>query len=482
MKRRLLCAVLAALTLIPFVPGQTASPGALASPEVVPLADAGASPEAGIPEPVFDLNQVNFRLMLVVPPEEAAAGASGEFEVLSAPSQTGTPVQVNVRREALLRISQIDRAVIRQDTYGLYHVDLHFTPADTEALASVTAAHVGRRVVWASRSNILADFVLRRRDTSGLLSLFYGNTPTERIENVLQILQVPYTHQVAEDLFTPESEADEEMLRAMQAFELGRTGEAMAHLRRALNAGGGDYPRRARGLLVLGQLYLEQGNNEIARQCFLEIRRLHQDFEGYIEALQGLRTIAGRIQEYADVLALNREIVERAGSDPRWADAALEAQGQIVQLEFGEAPDSPETRRDAQHLIHMLQSRIATVDPSEQFGLVRNLITVQLALGQTEEALRAIRSHLQHLPEDPATAMVQVTMLTNAVLAAERLDEGLTLLREFSERYAASHDVSSEEIEPVWDELQAAITQLTTAIEASREGLAPGPLPSASTP
>jgi tetratricopeptide (TPR) repeat protein len=445
-----LAAALAALLLPAHLPAQESSPEAAAP----------ASPEAGAPGP--DINQVNFRLLRVVSEQEYGANPQA-YERIEARTADGQPVSLPVDPHPLLHITSLDSAVIRQDRYGLYHLDVHFTPSDATAYAAITADHLGQRVVWMSRDSILVDLLLTQADTQGGFSIFYGDSPLERIENVLKILQVPHTVEVAPDLIVPESPADEYRLQAMRAIELQRIDEAIQALIQCINAGGADYAYRPRALLVLGGLYIQRGNLDNAITCFEDIRRTHPDFGDMVVALKALRDIHLNRQEIPDVIALDKEIVQR--TEGRGPDA-LTAQEQMVHFMWDSSPPSPDAEQETRRLVGMLQNQIAGLPTAQRFPYELDLISCLVRLGEKDAYMRIARARLANLPDNPRDAAVQALSLVAVLRSGGSGSDALDLLNEYADSFQASHDVESDEIKPIWDQIQAARDNLRAAIEA----------------
>lgn len=469
MRHLALAAALAALLPIGSAPGQalTASPEALsleALAAVIPSPEAlgaPATPERAATVTVApELSQVDFRLMRVV--SEAAYASSPEaYERVEARTPDGQEIALPVEARPLMSVSALDHAVVRQDRFGLYHLDVFFRPEDAAAYADITAGAVGQRVLWTSRGSILVDLLVTGRDTSGGFSIFYGDSPLERIENVLRILQVPYTVEVAEDLIVPETRADELRLEAMRALELQRRDAAIEALMQSLREGGDGWPHRPRVLFVLGGLFAQRGNFDAAIQCFEEIRNRYPDFPDQVPVLMALRDVHRAQGNAEQALAMNRAIVERLGGR---GEEAIEAQRQVVMSLWSAAAASPEARQATQRLMAMLQETMAGLTGAERFPYELDLMSCQIRLGDLDGALRTGRARLANLPASPSEATGQMLMLCDLLLRAGHAQESLALLEEFAAAFETQHDVESDQIQPLWDQIQAAKRTLEGAI------------------
>ncbi|MBN1477357.1 hypothetical protein JXA47_11440 [Candidatus Sumerlaeota bacterium] len=444
---------------------------ALAVMFAAPLCMAGVvSPEATAPPDAIalDLSRVNFRLLRVVSDEELRANPDA-YEILAATPLGGEIVSLPVDPQPIMTITDIESAVIHRDVYHLHHLDLHMTNADREAFAAVTADNPGRRMLWVSGDTILADITILGRDTSGIIRLFFGDTPYERIESVVSLLQIPHTLEVAEDIFTPESEADEVLLQALQALQLHRNDQVIPLLTRCLEVGGEDYGRRPQVLLVLGDVYLRRGQLPEAKLCFQAIHQNHPDFPDLLLALRGLRDIAALQSDPEEAIAIDRVIVRDA---ERGSDMALAAQTDLVERLRVLHPDVEMTTTETQRLVNMLQTRLATMGIEESFLLEARMINYQLLLGQSDAALRVVQTRLQHLPENANEATLQVLLIASLLSQNALVEETIEILSDFAEQFETEQDLENPVNQQILEQVQTVTQELSDAYTQSMAGTA----------
>jgi tetratricopeptide (TPR) repeat protein len=447
---------------------------ALAVLVAAPLCLAGVvSPEATAPTDAvaLDLSQVNFRLLRVVSDEELRLDPDAH-EILAATPLGGDIVSLPVDPQPIMTITDIESAVIHRDVYHLHHLDLHMTNADHEAFAAVTADNPGRRMLWVSGDTILADITILGRDTSGIIRLFFGDTPYERIESVVSLLQIPHTLEVAEDIFTPETEADEILLEALQALQLHRDDQVIPLLTRCLEAGGEDFERRPQVLMVLGDVHLRQGRLPEAKLCFQAIHQNHPDFPDLLLALRGLRDIAALQGDPEEAIAIDRVIVRDAERD---SDMAMGAQTDLVERLRALRPDAEVTTTEIQRLINMLQTRLATMGREESFLLEARMINYQLLLGQSDAAMRVVQARLANLPEDANGATLQVLLIASLLSQNALVEETIEILGDFAEQFEAERDLEDPVNQQLLKQIQTVTQELSDAYARAIAGSAASP-------
>jgi hypothetical protein len=427
----------------------------LASPEAIALGDP------------LDLRQVDFRLVRVVS-EQAFQSDPDSHELLEVKTIEGAPFSLPIDPEPLMRVTQLESAVVRQDAYGLYHLDIHFQPADGEAYAAITAANAGRRALWMSHDSVLSDLLFTGRDESGGFSILYGDTPLESIENVLRLLQIDYTVEFAENLIVPATRADELRLEAMRELRLrpntdGRR-RAMILLAQALEAGGPDYEFRARILYVIGSLQFQLGQSDEAARTYFILTQEFPDFEDMIEVLRGLQTIAAGRGDQDATIAFSREIVERAGGR---GPEAIDAQSVVCNLLLASDPRPPEFEAEARRMVSMLRDHMTTLPREQRHDLELRVISYLAEIDDRDELLRTARARLSDLPRDPFLATSHMTSIGKLMAVSGYAREGLSIVEEYAEVFQEGHDLEAPENQPYWDHIQAAVADLEAMTEES---------------
>lgn len=406
-----------------------------------------------------DFRQVDFQLMRVVP-EQAFPTSPEAYLQLHADTLRGESLSMVVERDPLMRVTELDRAVLFQDRLGLYHLNLLFNEVDAETYADITEAHPGERLVWTSHGNILVELLVVGRDESGGMTVFYGDASLDRIENVLQVLQVSYTTEQDPEMIIPEGLADEYRLEAMRRLQLEPNAEgksaAIQLLIQCLQNAEEEYPYRPTVLFTLGGLLLERGQVDLARTFFEDIRANHPDFFDYDNALLALRSIAEQRGDAETAMTLDREIITH---ENRRGERAIQAQGHLVALLWATG-DEEEARIETQAIINMIRNHIADLPRTERFQYELALIGYHIKLDQRDDLMRLVRSRLGSLHESENMALIQVVQMLEIVASFGDIEDAITLAEEYSAQLESQVNVETGEPPATWEQMQEIIARL----------------------
>ncbi len=428
-----------------------------------PAQETAASPESTT-DPL-DIVQVDFRLLRVV--SETDYGADPDaYDRFEAMTLGAGEISLPVDTVPLLRVTELDHAVVRQDRLGLWNLDLFFLEADAEAHQAILADHIGQRVLWVSGDNILADQMILGRENPDRLSLFYGEASRDRIVNVLEVLQVAHTFEVAEDLIVPETRTDELHLEAMRTLRLRPNPEgfeaAFELLAQCLQEGGEDHENRAPILFAMAELALRLGNPQMAAMCCEDIRQNEPDFPQMIAVLKTLRDLALNMGATDLAIDRNHDIVALpAARGPE----AINAQTNTVQILDSAPGREEEMEREVRRLINLYQDHIAGLPLAARFDAELMVMAYQIRVGETEESSRSAEVMLSHLPDDAIESTLQVFLICNLLESADRDAEAREILQRHADQFAEAHDLEDETNGQVWEQIEAALAETEPAPE-----------------
>jgi hypothetical protein len=421
----------------------------------------------------LDLRQVDFRLVRIVSEDEFRANPDAH-ELIDSRTHDGEPLSIPIVAQPLMRVVNLDHAVVRQDAYGLYHMEVHLTPDAAATYAAVTEQSPGAHVLWMSRDKILAELAITGREERGMFTIYFGDSPLESIENVLRILQVPYTVEVAEDLVVPESRADELRLEAMRELQLRPNAEgrrrAIRLLADAVNEGGVDYEYRSRMLYVIASLYVQQEQFEEAKQVLGILRNDHADFEDMLSVLLTLQQIAVLENDRDRILETSREIVEMEDGEGL---VAIQAQSVITNSMRSENPRPPEFEGEVGRMIRMLRDFIVQLPPQDRHAYELRIVRYLIEVNAEDELQRTARGLIEKLPDDPIQATLAANDIVNMLAMNGRNQLAVETLERYQQIFEDRYDIHDEQLVPIWDAIGEGIIRMRAESDTGSAAVSP---------